>query len=74
MFAGLSAWLTDYNHVPPAWRKGHSFTSYYSLSSWLYSLTGLVIAALIPYYPQYFETGEALTWICQGAMSFACDV
>jgi hypothetical protein len=71
--ADLYAFYTSYDHVPPAWRIGHTLTSVYSLSSFFYSITGFVIAALIPYYPEYFEYEEALIWIWQGAISFACD-
>ena len=73
VFISLYNFYTKKTHVPHTWRKGHTLTSIYSLSSFLYCVTGFVIILLIPIYPEYFEINEAITWIWQGIISFIGD-
>ena len=46
---------TTYEHVPATWQVGHSLTSIYSLSCFLYCITGFIIMNLTSTYPEYFE-------------------
>ena len=64
---------TTYEHVPATWQVGHSLTSIYSLSCFLYCITGFIIMNLTSTYPEYFEIEEALIWIWQGIIAFVSD-
>ena len=73
IYISLYKFYTKTTHVPHTWKNGHTLTSIYSLSSFLYCIIGFIIILLIPIYPRYFETTEAITWIWQGMISFIGD-
>ena len=51
---------TTYEHVPATWQVGHSLTSIYSLSCFLYCINGFIIMNLTSTYPEYFEIEEII--------------
>lgn len=64
---------TTYEHVPAKWQIGHSLISIYSLSCFLYCITGFTIMTMSLQTPEYFEMEESLIWIWQGLIAFISD-
>ena len=71
---------SETDKVPAKWRKSPRFKvwSLYGLSSFNYTLTGLLLCALMYARPERSlyaaEKIEAALWILQGLISFKCDV
>ena len=65
--------------MPPEWRGTPALSplSVYGLSSFNYSLVGLLLASLLAWRPQRAlyagEYVEAALWIWQGLISYKCD-
>ena len=72
---------SERDKVPANWRGSLllSHTSMYGLSSFTYTLTGMLLLYLLRIHPQEAwlyagEPFEALLWIWQGLISYKCDV
>lgn len=83
MFMTTIDYFADREHgskhckVPSAWRAQHRLHSVYSLSSFMFCVTGMFMMALLHAYPwnslYHLHMCEGIYWMWTGFISFACD-
>ena len=70
---------SEIDKVPPEWRGNPqlSLTSVYGLSSFMFTVTGILLAVLLVHSPDRWfhpvQSVEAILWIWQGLISYKCD-